>query len=137
MTEHSDEPFPLEDSVWRKLAVVLARREMGAASGSDVVAWATEALSEGRDSASLRLLAGLVSRLVANAIPDLAVWTGLDDAVSLAPTGTLQKSRERLFATRTRCWLNHGSVAVTATVAERCPPFSAMRAARTTANAID
>lgn len=145
MTERAGEPFPVEDPVWRKLAVILARREMGVASGSDVVDWATDALTEGRDSVSLRVLASLASppndfevdakahaaaaelgfsvpgrdrllRLyarilaedivterkrpedgarelyqvfrVANSLPDLAVWTGLDDAVSLAKNGT-------------------------------------------------
>jgi hypothetical protein len=137
-------PFPVEDPVWRRLAVVLARREVGLASGSAVVDWATDALTEGRDSASLRVLAGLASspnefevddhvraaaaelgvslperdrllRLYAttvaeeivtgrkrpvdgakelyelfrrtNALTELGVWTGLDDAMSLATNG--------------------------------------------------
>lgn len=130
--------------VWCKLAAALARRELGQQTGGDVVAWAADALAEGIDTPSLRILAGLESppnefevdrylkaaadelgvripdraglvRLLAATLAgeiaagrrspedgakelyqlfrqaelhdELGVWTGLDDAVSLAKQG--------------------------------------------------
>jgi hypothetical protein len=52
-------PYPMDELPWRDLVRVLALREMGRGSAADVVQWAGDALAEGRDSPSLRVLAGL------------------------------------------------------------------------------